>query len=454
MENVEQAIENEVNNNSEAIFINNEYDANEAKEVYEALPDDVRTLVEKYSISDSCIYPTKFVGLNILTGRNVRDDNGELLYKVRGLRESSWFLFVGKQSSGKTTKACNLAGHIKSYCDALAKQQGVKARTEVHNLNPEMGMERASVLRNMGIDENNVQAGEFFMPPGYEVTTEFFVDYITAIAKRKMADPERYSIKCQTSSNKVKKTYIPTIVILDSWNTLTPKDLRDVSKNNNMYDAQKIKENNKFLSMIYPLCKEANIMMFIVCQMSDKIQTDMYNMKPADYQALQQDAKINGGRVLQYLVDGIMYSRKVTDKSTGTSSRKSVEEILGVDDPNIGFATEWIMLKNRFGDSSEKSTYKLVMDNSVGFNPLYSFMYDVLKNDKIIETKGGRKALAGYDKTFYGKELYNLCMKDASFVMKLNDKLEKEYAWSLEASNQTKKKMQEINDFMNQLFAL
>lgn len=432
---------------------NNEYDNQDIKDAYESLPSDVKTLVEKYAVSDTCVYPTKFVGLNILTGRNVRDDNGKLLYKVRGLREAAWFLFVGKQSSGKTTKANNIAGHIKSYCDTLARQQKAKCRTEIHELNPEMGMERVSVLRNCGLSEDNVSAGEFFMPEGYDVTTEFLVEYVTNIAKRKLANPEHYSITCQTSSNKYKKTFIPTIVVLDSWNATCPKELRDISKNNNMYDAQKIKENNKMISMIYPLCKQANIMMFIVCQMSDKIQTG-FDFKPSDYQALQQDAKINGGRVLQYLVDGIMYSRKVTDKSTGSSSRKSVEEILGVDDPNIGFATEWLMLKNRFGDSSEKSTYKLVMDNAVGFNPIYSYFYDVLKSDTILKTTGGRKSLEGYDKTFYGKELQRLCMEDASFLQALNNKMESEYAWSLEASNNTKTKLKEINDFMNQLFAL
>jgi RecA/RadA recombinase len=91
-------------------------------------------------------------------------------------------------------------------------------------------------------------------------------------------------------------TFIPTIVVLDSWNATCPKELRDISKNNNMYDAQKIKENNKMISMIYPLCKQANIMMFIVCQMSDKIQTG-FDFKPSDYQALQQDVKINKKRM-------------------------------------------------------------------------------------------------------------------------------------------------------------
>ena len=42
---------------------NNEYDNQDVKDAYESLPSDVRTLVEKYAVSDTCVYPTKFVGL-------------------------------------------------------------------------------------------------------------------------------------------------------------------------------------------------------------------------------------------------------------------------------------------------------------------------------------------------------------------------------------------------------
>lgn len=426
------------------------------EETSEEFDDEIRSIdpslkeyIQTMENMDAVVYPTNFVSFNILTGRNVRTETDELLYRVRGIREACIMLIAGNQSVGKSTFSYNVAASVKYHADTCAKAAGIPYRTEIHALAPEMGMEVTSIMRNCGLDETNLSNGEFFQPEGYKITTEYLADYVKAIHKRKMENKDKYTITGVTASNKKKKHLIPTILILDSWSILTPAALKEFDKNNNMYDAQKIKENNKILTMIFPLLKEANIMLFTVMQTAGKIVTNQYDMKPADYQALKEDTKLTGGKVIQYLADMVVYFNKLTDKATGSSSRKSVKEIIGIDDDNIGHAVQCIFVKNRFGDSSLRSAFHLVFDASTGFNPKYSFLYEVLKNEKILKTSGGRRTLDGYTKSFYSKEVSNLVDTDPQFVKCLFDRFESSYSWLLEAGNQAKKKFEEANNFMS-----
>ena len=52
---------------------------------------------------DAVVYPTNFGSFNIVTGRNVRTETDELLYRVRGIREACVMLIAGNQSVGKST---------------------------------------------------------------------------------------------------------------------------------------------------------------------------------------------------------------------------------------------------------------------------------------------------------------------------------------------------------------
>ena len=119
----------------------------------EVLEDGTELLLQPYADeledSDKVFYPTQFVTLNLSTGKNIRDlETNEIISRPRGIRNGCQILMSGQPTIGKTTLGLNIAGHIKQVADNMAISAMSSARTQIHFLATEVGMEEANLLKN------------------------------------------------------------------------------------------------------------------------------------------------------------------------------------------------------------------------------------------------------------------------------------------------------------------
>ena len=399
---------------------------------------------------DKAYYPTQFYMFNTLTGMNMRDEkSNEIISRPRGLREGSMMISSGEPQIGKTTMLFNMGGQVKRYCDTIAERAGLKARCEVAVLSPEDGMELHQMMKLSGITEDHIRRGEFKLETGDKMCTEYIGDWIEQEYERKMRNKKNLMIPTMTVGGKIKETMMPTYLILDSWSTLIPKKFKDTEANNNMYYAQVTSENNKLIKSVFGKLRDANIMLNTVAHKSNKMAIDPYNPNKADFQNLHKDTKLSVGKVTMYYADIVMYFNKILERDT---NKQTVRQTLGTEDKSISYASEIGFIKNRMGDSSPRSQFSMVFDYSVGFNPYWSLVYDIISDRiPILETVGSYKMLPGWDRKFYKKDFDNLFRNDLIFRKLVLDAIEREYEWILESHNIGKSKMRELDTLMGSM---
>ena len=420
----------------------------------EVLEDGTELLLQPYADeledSDKVFYPTQFVTLNLSTGKNIRDlETNEIISRPRGIRNGGQILMSGQPTIGKTTLGLNIAGHIKQVADNMAISAMSSARTQIHFLATEDGMEEANLLKNAYITKEQQKRGELIIYPADKVWTESTADLIDNIAAWKEENKSKLMIPQPKVGGGTKLEYIPTILFMDSLSGLRPKCLIDKKDNeqNNMWHAVRNKENGILFINKFEKLRRYNIICIWIVHVGDKFSANGMPLQK-QYQALASDKKISDGKVPQFYADLFMFISKITDYD---GKSKSVQDILEVDDTFIGNGIEVITPKNRWGDSSKRSIFRLVSDYSIGFNPYYSLLYELKSRDII---KGAAyKSLDGYPDKFRGRDVGNLIKTDERFANCLITALEKDFEWLLEANNVAIPRYKEYSSYMSRLLS-
>lgn len=403
-------------------------------------------IAENDKDTDKVYYPTQFLTLNLATGKNIRNEKGEIISAPRGIRSGAFILMSGRQSIGKTTLALNITGHLKKTADAHAKRARIRGRSEIIYMTTEDGMEEQSLLKNCYLDKTAKDTGEFRIIKPENTSTEEVGGKIDAICAYKEKNKDELMCLQPCVGGGFKMEYLPTFLFIDSLTGLAPQVLKtkDNDKQDNMWYAKRNKENSMMIINKFDMLRKYNIITVWIVHCGMKFSTNgLPNQK--DYQSLSADIKVSDGKTPQFYADLFLYIDKITDSD---SKAKNIQDILGVEDNFIGYGVQCLTPKNRWGDNSIRSVFRLVFDYTIGWNPYYSMLYELASHDILINA-GSKKRLPGYDKTFSKSDIPALLKEDREFTEALKNAFESKFEWLLEAQNKSKGRYEEFNDIMS-----
>lgn len=331
-------------------------------------------------IENRTIYPTGFRNIDTNIANRVFDEvTDEIKQTNRGVLSGSMITFIGNSHTGKSTLLFQILGNmIRPFVKAGDR------RVKVHIFDVENGvnMNRLKFLTNF----RDAEMATHFIQE-VDLAIEDLKNLVTKIIETKKKQIPDKMVGSQGHSTSV---YYPTFIVIDAMSEMIPEESLDITKNdtNTMYMRQSL-ELDKFFKRYKSYFVKYNINLLVVAHISKKIEIGaMPGQSPArEWRGLPANMKINGGKILQYNTDIGIYLAKIEAVDT-TAIEKKGGTYLKADS-----IIETRLFKNRQG--MDNTTFYLVQDAEVAFNPLKSFLYECAQL-KILEAAGSVRKLEGY----------------------------------------------------------
>ena len=379
--------------------------------------------------SGDVLYPTGFPTLDYLNGHKVHvmDPNGmESFYNALGIVDGSSVEIIGRSGSGKTTLAWQMAGfQAHMFPEVIIIADDIEAGSNMSRREALTGF-HGEELDNKIIYRNAA------------VTAETFYMRIHSIYEEKMthkADYEYNTGFLDTRGNPIYKLY-PTIYILDSLAMLTTDKLSELDELSGQMGATSIaKSNTAVFKGIIPKLKAANIILYSINHINDKIEINAFTHTKASIAGLKPGETVPGGKAAQYLANNLI---RVDD---GAVLKES--EGLGIS----GKIVDISFVKSRTNSTLNRSV-PMVFTADNGFDPILSlFMF--LKSVGGIEMKGSTCVLKDHeDMKFTQKGFLEKLYNDAEFAKAFNEvskiELEKLLATGKYVEDETQKSYNNI----------
>ena len=330
------------------------------------LLDEIRDVVKKQKIADEVlITPTYSTGFDVLDYYNGRIENNSI---EKGFDAGKIVTFIGKSGTGKTTMAIQAAINIvKKYEESFVVHMDYERATNVARIQSLSGWSDKEMKNK-------------YMLLNSSLSAESLYSLVKGIAKTKL-DPDNYE-KIKISTGKVdnfgKEISVlpPTVVIVDSWALLAPKDIADESELSGSMSATAIaKTNNAIIKRLVGPLEQANIILFIINHITQKIEINAFAKTQAQINYLKQDESIPGGTSCVFLANNII---KIV-----TSTKLEESEKFGIK----GFMTVVEFLKSRSNEAGRK--FQMVFSQSDGFDNLLSNL-NLINENKLL--KGSPRA--------------------------------------------------------------
>lgn len=375
----------------------------------------------KININDMTlgVFKTGFPMLDLLTGRDHIPDIEEPdnYYKIRGLRSGTMLGAFAMPQMGKTTLMLNIAGNIVrqySYPDVE------KSNPQLHYYSAEGGADLSRICATTGIPYNN-DVGKFIkLYKRKDTSTDRMFLEFKEICDEKEKNPDLYKDEVTLANNKVAERYLPTVFIIDSISALTPQQLKDKDKVDNMHAATRARINGNYIEKMRNLSSEYNIMIFLIQHESVKVDSNPYN--PRVKRAHASDVVSTGGKKVEFESDVQLRLDRIIAHDKDKTNKKYKNE------KGFNSIIRCVITKNRFGDTNPDMNFHLIQHKLYGFDPLHSYVYDILEKTDIISHKGGgRYKLKGWDKSFYKKDIVNLIREESKFRNLIKKEMNKEY---------------------------
>lgn len=311
-------------------------------------------------------YPTGFLTFDYMNGMvvHVKKDDMQFTYNSVGIVDGSLVMVIGRSGCGKTTWCVQSAGNIirpfeqsAVYMDSL---EGGIVDTRVSQLlqmSPESVKERF-IQRNTGI------------------TAENFYERIKIIHDIKLEHMDEFEYDTGALSPDGQRIYklAPTIYILDSLALLTPDKYADEDElSGQMSTTAAAKTNTQVFKRIVPLLKAANIILFVINHITEKVEISAFSKSQGQLSYLKNDERIGGGRAAIYVSNLLI---RLDDHS-----KMKEDEGFGID----GTLVDLTLLKSRTSHAGNKVT--LVFNYDTGFDAELSLLY-FLKSMKLINGAG------------------------------------------------------------------
>lgn len=345
------------------------------------------------------LYPTGFLPFDFLNGYrvHVKSDTEDFWYNAVGIVDGSSVSLAGRSGSGKTTAAIQMAANIVRpfpeatiFFDDIEGGSNATRRELLTHFTPEECQQRI-IYRNTAVSAEN------------------FYKRIASIYEIKMnnrADFEYDTGKLDSQGNKIYKL-IPTVYILDSLAMLTPEKLTEEEElSGQMSTTATAKTNTAVFKRIVPKLKAANIILFTINHINDKIEVNSFTHTKSQVSFLKPGETLPGGKAALYLANNLI---RVDD-----GAKLKETDGLGINGKIVDFE----IIKSRTNAAGR--SVPMVFDFTNGFDDILSlFMF--LKSTGAIIT-GATCYLRGHeDMKFRQRDFKNKLFNDPEFAKAFNE---------------------------------
>ena len=345
------------------------------------------------------MYPTGFLPFDFLNGYkvHVKSDTQDFWYSSVGIVDGSSTMILGRSGSGKTTIALQMAANIirpfpeaTIFYDDIEGGSNDTRRELLTHFTPEECQQRI-IYRNTAVSAEN------------------FYKRIASIYEIKMnnrADFEYDTGKLDSRGNKIYKL-IPTVYILDSLAMLTPEKLTEEEElSGQMSTTATAKTNTAVFKRIVPKLKAANIILFTINHINDKIEVNAFTHTKSQVSFLKPGETLPGGKAALYLANNLI---RVDD-----GAKLKETDGLGINGKIVDFE----IIKSRTNAAGR--SVPMVFDFTSGFDDILSlFMF--LKSTGAIIT-GATCYLRGHeDMKFRQRDFKNKLFNDPEFAKAFNE---------------------------------
>lgn len=345
------------------------------------------------------LYPTGFLPFDFLNGYrvHVKSDTQDFWYNAVGIVDGSSVSLAGRSGSGKTTAAIQMAANIVRpfpeatiFFDDIEGGSNATRRELLTHFTPEECQQRI-IYRNTAVSAEN------------------FYKRIASIYEIKMnnrADFEYDTGKLDSQGNKIYKL-IPTVYILDSLAMLTPEKLTEEEElSGQMSTTATAKTNTAVFKRIVPKLKAANIILFTINHINDKIEVNAFTHTKSQVSFLKPGETLPGGKAALYLANNLI---RVDD-----GAKLKETDGLGINGKIVDFE----IIKSRTNAAGR--SVPMVFDFTSGFDDILSlFMF--LKSTGAIIT-GATCYLRGHeDMKFRQRDFKNKLFNDPEFAKAFNE---------------------------------
>lgn len=312
------------------------------------LLEQISGMIEKEKIGEEASYcPFYSSGIDIIDYANgsLEDNNED--YRI-GFDGGSIIGIIGKSGSGKSSAGLEIAySMVKDY------EEG-----QIIHLDYERASKTDSRIKTIsGWDDNTLK--KKYKKLSRDIYSETIYKLVKGINKIKN-DPTNYE-KIKIDSGKVDSEgnpiYVlpPTVILIDSWAVVIPKDINEEEELSGSMSASSIaKTNNSIIKRLTGAIEKGNITLIIVNHITKKIDINQFSKTQPDINYLKPDESIPGGSSMLYLCNNIL---RLT-----TSSKLDKDSTYGVK----GFMVKGEFVKSR---SSEAGVpFEMVFEQSTGFD--------------------------------------------------------------------------------------
>ena len=311
-------------------------------------------------------YPTGFLSFDYMNGVvvHVKKEDMQFTYNSVGIVDGSLVMVIGRSGCGKTTWCVQSAGNIVRPFEQSA--------VYMDSLEGGIVDTRASQLLKMSGD----QFKEKFIQRNTGITAENFYERIKIIHDIKLEHRDEFEYDTGTLSPTGEKIYklAPTVYILDSLALLTPDKYSEEDElSGQMSTTAAAKTNTQVFKRMVPLLKAANIIVFVINHITEKVEISAFSKSQGQLSYLKPDERIGGGRAAIYVSNLLV---RMDDHS-----KMKEDEGFGID----GILVDLTLLKSRTSHAGNKVT--LVFNYESGFDPELSLLY-FLKSEKLINGAG------------------------------------------------------------------
>lgn len=347
------------------------------------------------------MYSTGFLPLDYLNGYkvHVKKPNGEeFWYNAVGQVDGSSTMLISRPGAGKTTIALQMAANIirrfpnaVMFYDDIEGGSNIARREILTQFSPEE-MEQRIIYRNTAVSAEN------------------FYERIAMIYDEKLSHKDEYEYNTGLLDSRGNEIYklVPTVYILDSLAMLTPEKLTEEEElSGQMSVTATAKTNTAVFKRIVPKLKAANIILFTINHINDKIEINAFTHTKSQVGYLKQNETLPGGKAALYLANNMI---RVDD---GQVLKES--DGLGVSGKIVDFA----YIKSRTNASGR--SVPMVFTYDKGFDDILS-LFVFLKSNGAIEQKGAYCNLRGYpDMKFTQKGFKEKLFSDEEFASKFSE---------------------------------
>lgn len=312
----------------------------------------------KMEAEQSVGYPTGYLNLDFKNGAvvHVNYENKEYSYYSVGVADGSMIMVIGRSGCGKTTFVEQAAANIiRPFNTSVVFEDQIEVGSNLTRKEIITGFRGEELKERFVIRDTGINAENFY-------------ERVKMIHDMKLDNKDKFEYCTNlrdTYGNLIYKLE-PTVYILDSLALLMPEKLTEEEELSGQMSATAMARTNAgVFKRIVPLLKAANIILFVINHINQKIEINPMMHTKGQLSYLKQGESLPGGNAPIYL------SNNIFRFDDGTKLKST--EGFGID----GSMVEVGLVKSRSNKAGQSTT--LVFNQAIGFDPELS-LFVMLKN--------------------------------------------------------------------------